>query len=148
MTGVPKKSHGGKREPIVVDELLTRQMASMLLTDTPLGDIAKQLNISYTSASKLSKRSDVRDMLKEAGEQSLTAAKALIRKRASALAELAIDVLKEKLLTDRDLEAVKVTLKVLGALEPEQQQSTGATSIQVIMPSSKPEPKTIEVDSE
>lgn len=148
-TDTPKKKWGGKREPLVVDELLTRQMASLLLTDTPMSEIATQLNLSYTSASKLAKRADVRDMLKEAGEQSLAAAKSLVRKRASELANLAIDVLKEKLEEDRDLEAVKVTLKVLGALEPETQTAPGATAIQVILPSSQPtEPKDIEIQSE
>lgn len=144
------KGWGGTREKVVIDELLTRQVASLLIKpDSTTASIASDLNISYTLARKLVNSPAVRGMLKEVGEASLVEAKNRVRKGTADLVELSLEVLKESLEKDRSLEAVKLTFKTLGALDQQEEKDGGITAINVVLPGSNAkESKIVEIEHE
>lgn len=135
---------GGKREKFIVDELLTRQVASLLASGSTPTQIAQVLGISRTLASKICLLPSTKSFLKEVGESSLAEAKLTIRTRVSRLANKILDVIEAKL-DEGELDAVKVGLKVLGLDVAEPPSSTG-TSLTVVLPGHAPAPKPIEAE--
>lgn len=140
------KRHGGPREKVVIDELMTRRIASLLISNTSMGDIAKQLDLPYNTARKIANGDAVRGMLKEVGEAALTEAKNQIRKGVADLVPLALEALKKNLEED-SIEAVKVVFKTAGALEKEMEKDAGITAIQVVLPGSD-SAKLVEVEND
>lgn len=141
-----KSKRGGKREKIVLDELMTRQIASLLVANTPMGEIASKLDLPYNTTRKIANSKAVRGMLKEVGEAALTEAKNQIRKGVADLVPLALEALKKNLEED-SIEAVKVVFKTAGALEKDMEKDAGITAIQVVLPGSESS-KTVEVENE
>lgn len=142
----PIKKWGGKREKLVIDELLTRQVASLLASGANNTQIANELQISATMVRKISAMPETKAMLKEVGESALAGAKALIRQRTAKLAEKIVDVI-EAQLAEGNLDAVKIGLKVLGFSDQEQVVQ-GAQNLTVVLPGASASRPAIEVESE
>lgn len=141
-----KSGWGGRREKVVVDELLTRQVASLLASGYNIRQVSKELKMSYTFASQLAYSPAVREMIKSVGEAALAEVKAVVRRGVANLTDLALEVLKEQLEKERSLEAVKLTFKVVGVLDDSPERDAGVTAIQVILPGDKKSEKEVEVE--
>lgn len=128
-------------EKIYIDEIFVRQLASNLVLGKTTQEIAKDMNIAWDTVKRLSNRADVKALVKEIGESSVSAAKAAIKLEVSRMVKKIIDVI-HKNLDEGNLEAVKIGLKVVGALEPEPIQNQ-ASQINVILPGDKPAPREV-----
>lgn len=130
---MPSKNWGGKREAAVINELLIRQVASLVILHKTQFEISKEANLSLKRVREVLLMPETRAMIKEAGDGAIEAAKATVRLKVAKLADLVVEVLTEKLEQERSLEAVKVTLPLLG-LKEQEPATSGNTSLTVVLP--------------
>ena len=136
---------GPRREKVIVDELLTRQIASMLASGSTAYVIAQELDLARTTVARIANSNATRALVKEIGESSVAAAKAQIRMETAGLVKKIMAVIHQQL-DEGNLDAVKVGLKVLG-FNDQEQIAPGVQTLNVIMPGAD-QPRTIEVESE
>ncbi len=141
----PKRSWGGSREKVVVDELMTRQVASLLATGATSVKIAQDLGVSRNVVARIAGMDSTRALVKEIGDSAIAGAKAEIRLATAGMVRKIMDVINQNL-DEGNLDAVKVGLKILG-FQDNEPVNQGAATLQVIMPGAAvPEsPKTFEV---
>ena len=125
---------GGKRTKIDVTEDLIKRIADLAVDNMSGMKMAEELKLSRGAIKTIMRKPEYQDEVR-----------AIIRTRMSSLAGLMVQVLEEQL-REGSLEAVKLGLKALGAVEADTSQGSGQVQgITVIMPGAgKPEK---EVDS-
>ena len=137
----------------VVDESLTRQVATIALTGASVSEIAKQLAITPAAVRKIQNSDRFKDLVKETSEESLAPALAEAKAKLAKIAGKGVRVL-EKAMDNyleagtggRDaIQAAMTALKAVGLHEETEKQQD--TQINVILPGGA-EPMTIEVPNE
>lgn len=132
----------------VVDEALTRQVATIMLTGASVADCAKRLSISPNAVRTITASDRYKEIVTTAAEEELAPALAKAKAQLARLSTKAVAAI-ERALDEgsaRDaLQAATIVLKSVGLHEEEKQQQD--TSITVIMPGAA-EPSIIEVKSE
>ncbi len=144
---IPTKD-GRQIEQTVKDEVLTRQIAAILVGSESLADCAKQLGISVSVVRTIVASDKYKTMLAEAAEKSLGVALKKAKADIARLTAKAVKAIEELLDTGsgRDkLEAAKIVLKSVGLHEEEKTQAD--TTLIVNLPNLGTEPKTYEVSN-
>jgi transposase len=137
---------GRQIEQTVKDEVISRQIASVLVTGTSISDCAKQLGISVGIVRTIVSTDKYKTIVSEAAEKHLGAQFKLYKQQLGKLTPKALKAIEETLDTGsgRDkLEAAKIVLKSVGLHEEEKTQAD--TTLIVNLPNLGPEPKTFEV---
>lgn len=122
-------------EKTVVDEVLTRQIAGILVGGVSITDCAKKLNISPAAVRRIIETDKYKDIVSEAGEEELAPALAKAKAQLARLTTKAVKAIEEVLDTGagRDkLQAASIVLKAVGLSENEEKQNDG--NITIIMP--------------
>lgn len=138
----------------VVDEALTRQVATIALTGSSVSEIAKQLAITPAAVRKIQNSDKFKDLVKATSEESLAPALAEAKAKLSKIAGKGVRVLEKAM--DNYLEAgtggrdaIQAAMTALRAVglheEAEKQQDTNLT---IVLPSTGSDPLTIEVPNE
>lgn len=122
MSGKPK---------LIVDELISRQVAAIAIINPNVTDIAKQLNISKELVRRVMDSRQFREILIDIGDSSLGPAIAKVRSQTAKLVNKALKVIEDKL-DEGDLDAAKVVLKVLGVDNQEEKHQD--TNLTVVLP--------------
>lgn len=132
----------------VVNEALSRQVATVMLSGASVADCAKRLSLSPNAVRKITGSDRYKDLVKVVADEELGPALAKAKAQLARLSTKAVAAI-ERALDEgsaRDaLQAATIVLKAVGLSEDEKQQQD--TSITVIMPGAA-EPTTIEVQSE
>lgn len=133
----------GKLSDLVpeIEEALIKQIASLIVAQTPEERIAEQLRITRREVRKILLTDACKVAIKEIGDAAVRVAIQTIRTRTSHLAHLATDVL-EKNLAKGDLEAVKLVYRTVGIFEAAEAKPQGDTNLTVVLPG-KVEPKDV-----
>lgn len=119
----------------VVDEVLTRQIAGILVGGASITDCAKKLNISPAAVRRIIETDKYKAIVAEAGEEELAPALAKAKAQLARLTTKAVKAIEEVLDTGagRDkLQAASIVLKAVGLHENEEKQNDG--NITIIMP--------------
>lgn len=138
----------------VVDEALTRQVATVMLGGATIGQAAKQLGISNAAIRRITSSEKYKEIVSKTAEDQLAPALAEVKSQLSKLSGKAVRVLEKAM--DRaiqegeglreGLEASKVVLKAVGLSEEKEVQQD--TTIQIVMPSGIEVPVTYETNTE
>jgi hypothetical protein len=129
----------------VVEEALTRQIATIMLTGASVTDCAKKLTITPAAVRRIIETDKYKELVTVTAEDSLTPALSQAKLQLGKLVTKAIKAV-ERALDEgsaRDsLQAATIVLKSVGLHEEKEQQSD--TSITVVLPSGL-EPVTYEI---
>ena len=140
----------GSMDKTVVDEVLTRQIATILVGGVSITDCAKKLNISPAAVRRIVETDKYKELVAEAGEEELAPALARAKAQLARLTSKAVKAIEEVLDTGagRDkLQAASIVLKAVGLSENEEKQNDG--NITIVMPgATNNEQHTIEVSNE
>lgn len=117
------------------DEALVAQIATMTALGKGYTTIAKELDLTHNKTKRLMNSPECREMILRIQNDALKSAKDNIRKGVAVLADQIIETLR-KHLEENNLNAIPHALKILGFNENE--QSTGDSVINVILPSAAP----------
>lgn len=141
-------------DPTVVDEALTRQIATIMLTGASVTQCAKQLAISNAAVRRITETDKYKELVTVTAEDQLTPALAQAKSALSKMANKAVKVLERAM--DRaietgegmreGLEASKVVLKSVGLSEDADSESD--STINIIMPSGVEKTVTYEIEKE
>lgn len=118
-------------EPIVVDTVTVKQVASMFATGATKTDIVNTLGVTRVQLGRIMLREDFKSALQSIGDKAVEDARAIIRAQTMDLAVEVKRVLQEQL-RENSLEAVKISLRVMGFDQQQEQKSN--TNIQVVLP--------------
>jgi transposase-like protein len=143
-----KTKNVGNMDPTVVDEALTRQVATVLLTGASVTECAKQLSISPAAVRRIQDTEKFKELVAETAEQELGPALAKAKAQLARLSTKAVKAIEAALdgASHREaLQAATIVLKAVGLHEEERQQQD--TQINVILPGGE-SPMTIEVPNE
>lgn len=124
----------------VITDTIVKQVASLAATGSNLQEIATSLSISKYYVKKVLAMDSAKALIKEIGDEATSVAKNSIRTKVGLLAKEVGRVIEERL-SENDLEAVKVALKIIGF--DAQEQGPQETNINVILPGQS-EPKPID----
>lgn len=140
----------GNMDKTVVDEVLTRQIAGILVTGVSVTECAKRLALTPAAVRRITDTDKYKEIVSEAGEEELAPALAKAKAQLARLTTKAVKAIEEVLDTGagRDkLQAASIVLKAVGLHEEEEKTSNG--NITVIMPgATNNEQHVIEVPSE
>jgi len=137
-----------KTDKYIQDELLTRQVASLLASGSSIRQIAEVLNISWDRAKKIAALDSTKTFMKEVGEVAIAAAKAQLRQRLSKMSDMILKAIEEKIKYEMEnpgksnLEGCKVALKSMGMETADPSVPGQAQQLTVVFPSTA---KTVEV---
>lgn len=134
----------------VINEALTRQVATVMLSGASVADCAKKLTLTANAVRTITSSDRYKEIVATTAEEELAPALAKAKAQIARLTTKAVAAL-ERALDDgstRDsLQAATIVLKAVGLHEDEKQSVD--TQLTVIMPNSAtPEPRTIEVQNE
>lgn len=118
--------------PVVIDEVVTKQVAALVLTGATTREVAEQLGLGISQVRKIQNSTKFKEVLSAVGDAAVMEAKQAIRAETSRMARKIIKVINEQL-DEGNLEAVKIGLKVLGLDQVEEKQQ-GDTNISVVLP--------------
>lgn len=138
----------------VVDEALTRQVATVLLTGASVTDCARQLAITPSAVRKIQSSDRFKDLVKATSEESLAPALAEAKAKLAKIAGKGVRVLEKAMDNYLDsgtggrdaIQAAMTSLKAVGLHEEDQKPQD--TQINVILPGGTEHPLTIEVPNE
>lgn len=132
----------------VVNEALTRQVATVMLSGASVADCAKRLTLSPNAVRTITSSARYKEIVAKTAEEELAPALAKAKAQLARLSTKAVAAI-ERALDEgsaRDaLQAATIVLKSVGLHEEEKQQQD--TQLTIIMPGAA-EPKTYEVPSE
>lgn len=138
----------------VVDEVLTRQVATIMATGATVGQCAKQLNISNAAVKRITSSAKYREIVLKSAEVDLAPALAEVKSKLSKLSSKAVRVLEkamDRAVEDGEgvreaLEAAKVVLKAVGLSEEKETQQDA--TINIMLPGGIEVPITYEQNKE
>lgn len=122
----------GLINPVVIDEVITKQVAALAITGANPLQISQSLSLSRYQVQKIMQSDKFKEVLKDTGDAALADARQVMRAQTASLAKEMVRVLKKQL-GDDSLEAVKIGLKVLGIEQLD--DKGGDTNISVVLPS-------------
>lgn len=134
----------GRSQSDAVRGFYIMQIASMMVLGKSKTAISKALGIEYEAVKRYSYTDDCRKLIEMITESGQRMASALYGGRAAELMDKALDVLDE-MLDKKDPTAAMFVIKMSvdrDKLLPEKQ---GDTTIQIVMPNSKPDKETVEI---
>ncbi len=136
MSETPKKA-GGFRKPVPYTEELIQKIADLAVKGNNVKEISTELKMSYPIVRKFMRSPEYQGEIRNA-----------LRQKISQLSGLMVKVL-EAQLHEGNLEAVKLGLKVLGAVDSDPVVANQANQgITVILPGAQKPEKVIDVVSE
>jgi hypothetical protein len=130
----------------VVQEALTRQVATILLAGTSITDCAKQLSITPAAVRRITSLDKYKELVTATAEDELAPALAKAKAQLARLTTKAVKAIEQALDSgnSRDaLQAATIVLKSVGLHEEKEAQQD--TSITVVLPSGIESPITYEV---
>lgn len=126
----------------LVEDVLHKRIAALLVSGCSVNAIAKELGINRNRVAKAMQTEEFKAYLKELSEQSVELALNTWRASMQKLIPEAIDVIRVGLKRN-NLEAVKIVMKSIGAEKQQEQVQSG--SVTVVLPDLT-QPKDIEVE--
>jgi hypothetical protein len=138
-------------EKLISDDLLSRQVASMLALGANTREIAEKLHCSWDKAKKIAQSDLTKSLVKEIGEVAVAAAKAQIKQRLAKLSDEVMAAITAQLQFAAEhpekghTDIIKVVLKGLG-FQDQEEKGSGHTQINVVMPPSLSSPKKADID--
>lgn len=135
------------RPEVVIDELLTRQIASAMLDNqsATFAQIAKTLNIPTMLVRKVCLSAKFKDIITKAGQDELGPALARAKVKMARLADKAMTVIEQQL-DDGNLNAALAVLKGIGMDEQVDKQVD--QTLTIILPGAERQQKTIDISTE
>lgn len=142
-----KTKNVGTMDPTVVNEALTRQIATVMLTGASVSECARQLSLSVPAVKRITESDKYKQIVADTAEDELGPALAKAKAQLARLSTKAVKAI-EKALDDgghrEALQAASIVLKAVGLSEDEKQQQD--TQITVVMPGAEA-PVTFEVQN-
>ena len=132
---------------IAQEEVLVRQVATLMLAGLTQKEVARQLNVSLYAVQKAVQHPSYETVVREGAERELGPALAKARTRLAKLVDKAVNRIEKVLDSGQDGDALKASqmvLKAVGVDQAEQQKQEGTLIIH--LPGS--EPQAIDVESE
>ena len=117
----------------VLQESLLMQTAALSLVGASENEIHQKLNISRYAVRKMRNSAEFKKLVLEHGEMALSLSREAFRSKMQNLEPLAYSALKKNL-EDNRMDAVKVFLQAVGALEQNKEEGAKDTSLTVILP--------------
>ena len=121
-----------KPPPKQVTPDMMGQAASMLVMGKTITEVSKELQVSFYQAKKIANLPETKGMIEEIKRTTLATIKEEIKVRTAQLADKVMRVIEQQL-EEGNLDAVKVSLKILGFQDAEPPQS-GTQNLTVVMP--------------
>lgn len=148
-----KTKNLGALQDVVIDEVVTKQVAALAIAGTKITEIAKELKISYRAVKQITSSERYAELIKTVGDEALGPLVAAAKAGLARLSAKAVKVIEKALDQAIDgsgnmregLAAAQVALKAVGIHEDGGQQND--TQITVVLPSGV-ETRTIEVQGE
>lgn len=140
-------------DPVVMEQIFTKQVVAMAISGLPANEIAKKLSISKAAVLKIQATENYKDIVTHAGEKDLAPVIAKAKHKLAYLAEKAVRVVEKAMDSALDgtgsmregIAAAQLSLKAVGLHEEQDKQSD--TQITVVLPGGV-ETRTIEVPNE
>lgn len=124
-----------QRPPVIMDELVLKQIAAVAISGASYRQIADTLGISRTLVKKACESPKFKELVAKIGDEELAPAIVRAKSRISKLLDKAMIVL-EHHLDQNNLEAVKLVFKSIGLDNTE--TGAGDSTINVILPGASP----------